>query len=48
MFHLLEEFKNHLSRFIINKVAKYYMCWVLLAFSYDVFIIRMFCNGFEI
>jgi len=24
------------------------MCWVLLAFSYDVFIIRMLCNGFEI
>jgi len=24
------------------------MCWVLLAFSYDVFIIQMLCNGFEI
>jgi hypothetical protein len=24
------------------------MYWVLLAFSYDAFIIRMLCNGFEI
>ena len=35
MFHLLGEFKNHLSLFIFNKVAKYYMCWVLLVFSSD-------------
>ena len=48
MFHLLGEFKNHLSLFIFNKVAKYQMCWDLLAFSYDVFNIRMLCNGFEI
>jgi hypothetical protein len=35
MFYLLGEFKNHLSLFIFNKVAKYQMCWVLLVFSYD-------------